>query len=87
MEILELQNWEGEYLRYQYTSASKKWLEEKAAALHTLIDALNAAEWQYYIATKIRKGEAKKELILDIIISSSEKYKHKENSHFQEKGI
>jgi hypothetical protein len=83
-DILKLNKWEGDNLEHNYNSPSLRWLEEKASEVHTYIEEINGYRWRYYLSTIIKGNKKNSNYQLDILISKSEKYKHKENKHEQE---
>ena len=91
-EILKLDGWKGDQLRYTYIDSCLKCLEDKASKLHNEIDSINKvlAEGIYWIQTSISGSEKEHKFKLKIKVKSygnRAKHEHKKNTHRQKINI
>jgi hypothetical protein len=89
-EILGLKEWNkaGTKLSVTYYSSSTKWLDKKAAKLHSEVDEINKfiMKGKYVIKTFLYGTRTKDDYKLNVKVKYYEdesKYEHKANSHRQ----
>tara|TARA_R110002049_G_scaffold85285_3_gene216876 strand:+ start:813 stop:1097 length:285 start_codon:yes stop_codon:yes gene_type:complete len=91
-EILKLEGWKANKLKYTYEDSSLKWLNAKASEYHTIIDSANESlkESKYLIKTLISGSKKNNHYKLKVKITyydSRSKHEHKKNTHRQKINI
>jgi len=86
-KILELGQWDGDVLKYSYTSFDMDYLEDKADRIQNVVSAMNKDSKKYDVYFEYESAEDELGLTLHVTIQQYEQHKHKENKNLQKGDI
>ena len=90
--ILNRYNWDGDFLRREFSDSDLKHLEEEASRIHTLVEGVNEfmLKGKFILHTNLVGWEKESKYVLKVKIKyydTEKKHKYKENTHRQKINI